>query len=903
MFRRVLLAPVCSFLFPFVFASTALAQYARVSIASDGTGANFSSASPSISDDGRFVAFSSAATNLVAGDTNDKNDVYLHDRDVDADGIFDEAGARSTVRVSITTFGEQFGHCLEPKISGNGRFVTFLTNETLPQSLIIGGGNGFSQILRWDRLTGAIVIVSQAAPFVLGNGNSGLPDMSNDGRRVVFLSDATNFVDGPHGEIPNIFVRDMETGVIRRLSEPSPSNGDTVRYSAPSISGDGVLAVFSRIGVNPQFPQGGTDSGIVFAANLDAGTAATEIGSGTRVRVSDDGRDVFVLGGRSLAQARPGRLHVETGERTPTDDRVGVPVVGTDPMLIIGQNARHAVWFKESPTPSVLDELFDLQYERSFPLPFRGFGGSFDASGRLFTFATSDTLAPGGGDTNNANDIYVADLSRVFDKDEDTLDDRWETLFGLSTTAGTGDDGADGPNGDPDSDGLTNAQEQSAGTHPRGLHKVYLAEGATGSFFQTRLALANASPVGAVVVSFLRAGLAPVRTTVMSAGRRTLSPTTFTGLEAAEFSTVVESEQPMVVDRTMMWDATGYGAHTETASPAPSTTWYLAEGSTVLDFDLFYLLQNPQSVAVDATIRYLRPVGGAPIVKPITLPPNSRTTVYVNDADAALGETDVSAVVEAPLPIVVERAMYASRGGKFLALGTVAKGITTPATEWFLAEGATGTFFDTYVLIANPTTDAASVRVRFLKPDGSVVTETHTVAAQSRFSIFVDSIAGLENTAVSTTVTSLNAVPLIVERAMYWPNGFFDYYEGHTSAGTTSTATRWLLAEGEVAGPLNGQTFVLIANTSSQAGQARLTTISDMEEQRPMNEQTIDLPPNSRTTVEIAPLSSLRRERFATLVESIGASPVPIVVEGAFYWSSGGLLWSAGSGVVATPIP
>ena len=69
------------------------------------------------------------------------------------------------------------------------------------------------------------------------------------------------------------------------------------------------------------------------------------------------------------------------------------------------------------------------------------------------------------------------------------------------------------------------------------------------------------------------------------------------GMEKAEFSTVVESDVPVVVDRTMTWDATGYGSHAETAIAAPATTWYLAEGATHSGFDLFYLLQNPNATA------------------------------------------------------------------------------------------------------------------------------------------------------------------------------------------------------------------------------------------------------------------------------------------------------------------
>jgi hypothetical protein len=359
-----------------------------------------------------------------------------------------------------------------------------------------------------------------------------------------------------------------------------------------------------------------------------------------------------------------------------------------------------------------------------------------------------------------------------------------------------------------------------------------------------------------------------------------------------------------VIDRTMSWDArsplvpSGYGAHTETAVDAPATAWYLAEGSTVLDFQLFYLLQNPQEAPVEATVRYLRPSGPA-IVKTYQLAAHSRTTIYVNQADPALAGTDVSAAIESTAPIIVERAMYANRPGQVFALGHASKGVTAPADRWFLAEGATGAFFDTYVLIANPSATSADIEARFDRPDGSSMVRTFTLAANSRHTIFVDAIPGLEATTVATAVTSTNAVPVIVERAMYWPNGFFEYYEGHSSAGTTTTGTRWALAEGESGGPRNAQTYVLIANTSSSAGRVRITPLW---ETIAMTALEMDLPPNSRTTVPMtAALSS--EARFGVLVESVGADPVPIVVEGAFYWTVDGVLWAAGSNVVATKLP
>jgi Tol biopolymer transport system component len=898
---RAVLSVVCV-VFPFVvFVSQSFAQYARVSISSAGGSADHSSITPSISDDGRFVAFLTAATNFVAGDTNNNADIYLHDRDADADGIFDEPGARTTVRVSVTTTGAQFtGDIGSPVISGDGRYVAFTSNDLVP----IGGdpANHVTQILRWDRLTGAIDVVSRNAAGELGLGSSSSPDMSRDGRLFVFISSAINFAGVDSTQTPNVYLKDMQTGSIERLSALYPiqtGSGPSAMshyYVAPSISADGRRVAFTR--VTMPNPSNGTMTGTVFIADVGAGGPAVPAGDGTYVRLSDSGLDLLVRGATTSTQTDLGRLHVATRERLPAMT-VSAPALGD--FLGLAQDARHAmVLIEHTPTPQSV--LYDTLYGRTWPLPFTGFApAAFDANSRYVAFTTIDHHDP--GDTNNEIDIYVVDLWKVFDVDHDTLDDRWETMFGLSASSGAG---ADGPSGDPDGDGVTNADEQAAGTHPRGLYRSYLAEGASGTFFRTRLALANPSSTDPAntIVSFLRPSEPPIRAvTPLSAGHRvTVSPTAFTGLEAADFSIAIESDRPIVADRTMQWDATGYGAHTETAAPAASTTWYLAEGSTVVDFNLFYLLQNPQPTPVDATIRFLRP-SGDPIVKTQTLPPNSRTTIYVNEADPALAESDVSGVIEASAPIVVERAMYANRPNQPFALGHAAKGVTEPSTHWFLAEGATGGFFDLYVLIANPSTSAAKVEVRFLKPDGSVVPQSYTLAPQTRFSIYVDSVPGLADTSVATLVTSTNDVPVIVERAMYWPGGFFDYYEGHSSAGTTTTATRWALAEGEEGGPDHAQTFVLIANTSDQPGQVRIRRLRDVATAGDAEPIVLDLQPNSRTTVELSTASPAISSRFGALVESIGASPVPIVVEGAFYWSPGGVTWAAGSNIVATPLP
>ena len=120
-------------------------------------------------------------------------------------------------------------------------------------------------------------------------------------------------------------------------------------------------------------------------------------------------------------------------------------------------------------------------------------------------------------------------------------------------------------------------------------------------------------------------------------------------------------------------------------------------------------------------------------------------------------------------------------------------------------------------------------------------------------------------------VRSTNAVPIIVERAMWWPQP--NWYEAHNAPGTTVTGTRWALAGGEVGGPSGLQTFVLVANTSATAGQARVTIYF---EDGTSAQQTINLLASSRTNVSIADtFPSSNGRRFAVIVDSLGAYAGP----------------------------
>jgi glucose/arabinose dehydrogenase len=490
----------------------------------------------------------------------------------------------------------------------------------------------------------------------------------------------------------------------------------------------------------------------------------------------------------------------------------------------------------------------------------------------------------------------------VADTDNDGLPDDWETAFGLNPNSAAGVDGA---TGDPDGDGVTNLQEYINGTHPRGVVSLtrYFAEGSNNTtFFDTTIDLANPGTTDAhVLLRFLKTDGTIIPHTVLVQAQRhaTVATSAISGLASADFSTVIETDQEVVAERTMVWTPTEqYGSHSETAVKSPSTDWFLAEGATHGDFSLFYLLENPGDTTATAQIRYILPAL-PPIVLNYDVAPHSRRTIPVDD-EPGLSATDVSAAIHANVPIIVERAMYFSRPGLPFAGGHDSAGVTRANGHWFFAEGATGSFFNMFLLLANPDpAQTATVTVSYLLDNGSVIQVPHTLPPNSRQTYNVaDENPQLVSAAFSTVVDS--NVPIVAERSMYWPH---DWTEAHNSPGATETGTAWVVAGGEEGGAFSAQTYVLIANTSTFAGSVRVTVLQ--ETGAPLV-KTYAVAANSRTTVGIGAVTEFAAvigTHFGVTVESLGGTPAQIVVERATYSNdSTGNVWAAGAVSLATKI-
>ena len=465
------------------------------------------------------------------------------------------------------------------------------------------------------------------------------------------------------------------------------------------------------------------------------------------------------------------------------------------------------------------------------------------------------------------------------------LADAWEAKYGVSN-----------PGADDDGDGRTNLAEYQAGTHPRLSNSWTLAEGATG-FFAERVALANPDSTPAdVTLTFLRpAPDSPITRTysLLPYGRTTVDVNAVAGLGQSDVSTVITANTGGVVaERTMFWGDQYYGGHTGKPIERTGTTWYLAEGAANSFFATFVLLANPGSTPATATVTFLLEPSGT-FTKAYSVPANSRVTIFTNEVQDASGGrplngTSFSTQVTSTAPIAVERSMYFSNARVWNG-GHEAAAVPAPRTSWYVAEGATGGFFTTYLLLANPNASPATATIRYLLPGGQVVTRTQNLAAQSRTTINVNNV--VPNTEVSMDVSA--TLPIIVERAMYWPGN--NWSEAHASAGIASTGITWGLAEGEVGGSRGFQTFVLIANPSASAASVRLRFM--VENGASFVTPTFNVPANSRVTRSAGEFVAAGQlpdgSRFGIVVESMNG--VPIAVEHAIYWNGGGEFWGGGS--------
>jgi Tol biopolymer transport system component len=240
----------------------------RVSVDSAGTPAHANTDDSSMSSDGRFVAFTSAATNLVASDTNQALDVFVHD-----------VVTGTTVQASVTTAGVEGGYDSQnPVISGNGRYVAFASQGIN----LCPGKTGFHlDVSLRDLVAGTTSCLSLDASGNAGTGQSNFPSISDDGAYVAFESTSHTMIPSQFIVESQIYVRDVATGTAQIASVDSAGNPGDFASTTAAMSGDGRYVAFVSQSTNlvPGDTNGAKD---IFLHDMTTG--ATE-----RVSISTSG--------------------------------------------------------------------------------------------------------------------------------------------------------------------------------------------------------------------------------------------------------------------------------------------------------------------------------------------------------------------------------------------------------------------------------------------------------------------------------------------------------------------------------------------------------------------------------------------------------------------------------------
>jgi Tol biopolymer transport system component len=345
----------------------------RVSIDSAGAQGNSHSFAPAISSDGRLVAFYSHASNLVVGDTNGRDDVFVHDRQT-----------RATTRVSVAPGGaEGNGGSYSPALNADGRFVAFLSDAS---NLVAGDTNTVRDVFVHDRQAGTTTRVSLSSDGVQGNINSISAALNADARFVVFSSYALNLIPDDTNDGADVFVHDRQDGTTKRVSVYEgnvEADGDSLR---PVISADGRFVAFDSDAYNLAWG----DTNEVF----DVFVHDRQIGVTTRVSVDDGGGQANALSLRPAlsADARFVAFYSEA-----TDLVVGDTNAVSD--VIVHDRESGAT------TRVSVDDRFA-----------QGNGDSLrpalSANGRVVAFE-SDATNLVAGDSNRFSDVFARDLTAV----------------------------------------------------------------------------------------------------------------------------------------------------------------------------------------------------------------------------------------------------------------------------------------------------------------------------------------------------------------------------------------------------------------------------------------------------------------------------------------------------------
>jgi Tol biopolymer transport system component len=366
----------------------------RVSVSSAGTESNGGSYAFALSSDGRYVAFSSGASNLVEGDDNGVYDVFVRDLKI---GV--------TQRVSVDSNGKEAdGGSYEASISANGRFVVFNSSAG---NLVPGDDNETTDVFVRDLKTGVTIRASVDSAGIGGNSYSQDSVISANGRFVAFSSASDNLVPGDTNGLADIFVHDLKTGETKRASvnsagkEASGAGYDPGEYCSgaseyvlssyqPSISRNGRFVAFASGACN--LVEGDHNADIVDSLYNGADIFVHDFKTGETTRVSVDSSGGEFKGYSALpAISANGRFVAFTSDYGGAYNEWGYLTTN-----VVVHDRKTGTTEVVSADPKAANSGY-----------FGSYGPSVSSTGRFISFTSdSSNLVP--GDNNNAYDVFVS---------------------------------------------------------------------------------------------------------------------------------------------------------------------------------------------------------------------------------------------------------------------------------------------------------------------------------------------------------------------------------------------------------------------------------------------------------------------------------------------------------------
>ena len=930
---RALLFLSCMLMLSFVLhagvpaqkACAATGEIVRCSTSSSAAQANGHSYYPSCSDDARYVAFHSAASDLITADSNGASDVFRKD-----------LTTGEVLCCSTDSSGSQGNYSsYYAVISSDGRYVAFQSNAN---NLVPGDSNGRTDVFRKDLLTGAIVLCSADSSGLQGNGNSRYPSLNSDGKYVAFESIASNLVAGDTNGDSDIFRKDNDTGAVVVCSTDASGTPGTSDSYRPAMSADGGYVVFSS---NARLVPRAYESNLlkVYRKDLSSGdilccscSDSGELAAGycSYPCTSSDGRYVFFQSNGENLIAGDTNAAYDIFRKDPGHETPGIqsldPVSGFQGARITingglfgaiqgssyvtfdsTQVTEYVSW---SDTEIVVDAPLGMAGDlnvrvtntlgtsnaRTFTIsppllqsvdPTYGYSGKeVRLRGSYFGLIQGSSYVSFGS-VNVAQytswsdtEIYCTVPAGIMGEVDVTVTTLNGTSSALTFDVGPHVDSARpnygrvgaevtiyGYNFGPAqgtsyvSFGAVKATQYSQWSDTQIICTVPPAA------YETNLKVTTAGGTSNSLPYYLSPTLESIDPVVAAIGEevrlygsafgpnRGSGYVSFGGVRVSEYIAWTNTEIRVRVPRgisgqvSVVVTANGGGNSDAVAFTVQRYAVGFAEGYTGEGFQQYLCIGNANDYPAEVEIWYLFP-DSTYLDDYLTVPAASRATLDVNDYINPYFEhgSEVSVIVFSDLEVVVERPIYFSYQGRWTDGHNV---VGTPYVSklWFFAEGYTGWGFDEYICVLNPTGEPANLTFHFQTEEAGEIDRTESVPPASRRTFKVNELLGSDYQC-SLVLESDQLV--VAERPMYFDYtglGNHHWEGGHCVIGLPYLDQEYYFAEGTTRSGF--EEWLTIQNPFSEAITVIATYQLGEGQGTPVIKSYV-IPPERRYTVNVS---------------------------------------------------